>query len=175
MRRKNHGKYKKHFRFEFALNQNDDHSKIQSPDAIKKLISPYLDINKLKIDRSTIYKFNSLISTKWKVNNVFTVGDATHQTSPFIGQGLNMGIRNTFNLTSKIELVEKKISKAKILENYQTECYPDSEFIIKQSLFMGKMLFNIKPHINLLRSIVHFFNGKRENLLIYFQLLYQKQ
>ena len=158
---KNHGKYKKHFRFEFALNQNDDHSKIQSPDAIKKLISPYLNINKLKIDRSTIYKFNSLISTKWKVNNVFTVGDATHQTSPFIGQGLNMGIRNTFNLTSKIELVEKKISKAKILENYQTECYPDSEFIIKQSLFMGKMLFNIKPHINLLRSIVHFFNGKR--------------
>ena len=26
---------------------------------------------------------------------------------------------------------------------------------------MGGMLFNIKPHINLLRSIIHFFNGKR--------------
>ena len=26
---------------------------------------------------------------------------------------------------------------------------------------MGGMLFNIKPHINLLRSVIHFFNGKR--------------
>ena len=26
---------------------------------------------------------------------------------------------------------------------------------------MGGMLFNIKPHINFLRTIVHFFNGKR--------------
>ena len=72
-----------------------------------------------------------------------------------------MGIRNTYNLVSKINLVEGGISKSSILDNYQIECYPDSKFIIKQSLFMGGMLFNIKPHINLLRSIIHFFNGKR--------------
>ena len=125
------------------------------------MIEPYLDTSNIKINRSTVYKFNSLISEKWRQHNTFTIGDATHQTSPFIGQGLNMGIRNTHNLITKIKLVEKGISHASILDNYQIECYPDSKFIIKQSLFMGKMLFNIKPHINLLRTIVHFFNGKR--------------
>ena len=158
---KNHGSYKNHFRFEFALKPHENFAKLQSPESIKKLIEPYLDINTIKINRSTVYKFNSLISEQWRLNNTFTVGDATHQTSPFIGQGLNMGIRNTYNLVSKINLVEGGISKSSILDNYQIECYPDSKFIIKQSLFMGGMLFNIKPHINLLRSIIHFFNGKR--------------
>ena len=158
---KEHGSYKNHFRFEFALREGEDFAKLQSPKSINKLIEPYLDTTSVKINRSTVYKFNSLISEKWRQHNTFTIGDATHQTSPFIGQGLNMGIRNTYNLISKIKLVEKRISHASILNNYQIECYPDSKFIIKQSLFMGKMLFNIKPHINLLRSIVHFFNGGR--------------
>ena len=86
-----------------------------------------------------------------------------------------MGIRNTHNLITKIKLVEKGISHASILDNYQIECYPDSKFIIKQSLFMGKMLFNIKPHINLLRTIVHFLMVKGVNPLIYFLLLFLKQ
>ena len=42
------------------LNKNDDHAKIQSPDSIKQLVSPYLVPDEIKIVRSTIYKFNSL-------------------------------------------------------------------------------------------------------------------
>ena len=154
-----HGSYKNTFRFEFALKPQENYAAIQSPESIRALISPYLAPDKIQINRSTVYKFNSLISQKWRLNNIFTVGDATHQTSPFIGQGLNMGIRNTYNLIGKIELVEKGLSHISLLDSYQTECYPDSEFIIKQSLFMGKMLFNIKPYANVFRSLVHFFKG----------------
>ena len=92
---------------------------------------------------------------------MFTIGDATHQTSPFIGQGLNLGVRNTLNLVNKIDLVSKGVSDAGLLDQYQTECYPDSKFIIKQSLFLGGLLFNVKPHINLIRSIIHTFKGGR--------------
>ena len=158
---KNHGTYKNTFRFEFALNKNDDHAKIQSPDSIKQLVSPYLDPDEIKIVRSTIYKFNSLISKEWRKGNMFTIGDATHQTSPFIGQGLNLGVRNTLNLVNKIDLVSKGVSEDRLLDRYQVECYPDSEFIIKQSLFMGGLLFNVKPHINLIRGIIHRLNGAR--------------
>ena len=49
-----------------------------------------------------------------------------------------MGIRNTCNLIHKINLVEKGISQPSILDNYQIECYPDSKFIIKQSLIYGE-------------------------------------
>ena len=158
---KNHGTYKNTFRFEFALNKNDDHARIQSPDSIKKLVSPYLDPQEIKIVRSTIYKFNSLISQEWRKGNMFTIGDATHQTSPFIGQGMNLGIRNTLNLVNKIDLVSKGVSEDRLLDRYQVECFPDSEFIIKQSLFMGGLLFNVKPHINLIRGIIHRLNGAR--------------
>ncbi len=158
---KNHGTYKNTFRFEFALNKNDDHAKIQSPDSIKKLVSPYLVPDEIKIVRSTIYKFNSLISKEWRKGNMFTIGDATHQTSPFIGQGLNLGVRNTLNLVNKIDLVSKGVSENRLLDRYQVECFPDSEFIIKQSLFMGGLLFNVKPHINLIRGIIHRLNGAR--------------
>ena len=158
---KNHGTYKNTFRFEFALNKNDDHAKIQSPDSIKKLVSPYLVPDEIKIVRSTIYKFNSLISKDWRKGNMFTIGDATHQTSPFIGQGLNPGVRNTLNLVNKIDLVSKGVSENRLLDRYQVECFPDSEFIIKQSLFMGGLLFNVKPHINLIRGIIHRLNGAR--------------
>jgi len=157
----NHGTYKNTFRFEFALNKNDDHAKIQSPDSIKKLVSPYLVPDEIKIVRSTIYKFNSLISKEWRKGNMFTIGDATHQTSPFIGQGLNLGVRNTLNLVNKIDLVSKGVSEDRLLDRYQVECFPDSEFIIKQSLFMGGLLFNVKPHINLIRGIIHRLNGAR--------------
>ena len=92
---------------------------------------------------------------------MFTIGDATHQTSPFIGQGLNLGVRNTLNLVNKIDLVSKGVSEDRLLDRYQVECYPDSEFIIKQSLFMGGLLFNVKPHINLIRGIIHRLNGAR--------------
>ena len=158
---KNHGTYKNTFRFEFALNKNDDHARIQSPDSIKQLVSPYLDPEEIKIVRSTIYKFNSLISKEWRKGNMFTIGDATHQTSPFIGQGLNLGVRNTLNLVNKIDLVSKGISEDRLLDRYQLECFPDSEFIIKQSLFMGGLLFNVKPHINLIRGVIHRLNGAR--------------
>ena len=158
---KHHGTYKNTFRFEFALNKNDDHAKIQSPDSIKQLVSPYLVPDEIKIVRSTIYKFNSLISKDWRKGNMFTIGDATHQTSPFIGQGLNLGVRNTLNLVNKIDLVSKGVSEDRLLDRYQVECFPDSEFIIKQSLFMGGLLFNVKPHINLIRGIIHRLNGAR--------------
>ena len=158
---KNHGTYNNTFRFEFALNKGDDHASIQSPDSIKQLVYPYLNPEEIKIVRSTIYKFNSLISKTWRKGNMFTIGDATHQTSPFIGQGLNLGVRNTLNLVNKIDLVSKGVSEDRLLDQYQTECFPDSEFIIKQSLFMGGLLFNVKPHINLIRGIIHRFNGAR--------------
>lgn len=156
---KKHGTYKNKFRFEFALKDGENFARMQSPKKIKSLVSYFLNPNDIKIERSTIYKFNSMISEKWRANNIFTIGDATHQTSPFLGQGLNLGIRNTFNLISKIGLVEKGISDQNILDNYQIECYPDSKFIIKQSLFMGGLLFNVQPYINFIRKIVYFFNG----------------
>ena len=84
---------------------SDDILELQSPERIREPIAPFSDPDHTELLRHTVYKFNSLIANRWRFGNVFLCGDAAHPTSPFLGQGLNMGIRNTRNLCQKIELV----------------------------------------------------------------------
>ena len=148
-------------RWEFRLNPDDDITAIQSPEEIYKLIANFVDKEHVTLVRNTVYKFNSLIATRWRNQNIFVCGDAAHQTSPFIGQGLNMGMRNTYNLCQKIAMVHHSQADEKILDNYQAECYEPTKGLIKEALFMGKMLFNTTVFANLLRSTVSTIRGKK--------------
>ena len=143
-----------HCRWEFRINPDDDILALQSPERILELISPWADVDHVDLLRHTVYKFNSLIANEWRFGNVFLCGDAAHQTSPFLGQGLNMGIRNTRNLCQKIDLVASGLAADALLDRYQTECFDDTKGTIKEALKMGKVLFNTSPAANRLRSTV---------------------
>ena len=86
-----------------------------------------------------------------------------------------MGIRNSYSLINKIELVEKGMSKDKLLDTYQIECYPDFEYIIKQSLFMGGLLFNTRFYVNFVRGLIHFLMEAEVNQYNFSLNLFQKQ
>lgn len=141
-------------RWEFRINPGDDILEIQSPERIRELIAPFSDPDHTDLLRHTIYKFNSLIADRWRFGNVFLCGDAAHQTSPFLGQGLNMGIRNTRNLCQKIELVAAGQAPSSLLDRYQAECFEDTKGTIKEALKMGKLLFNTSPPANTLRGTI---------------------
>lgn len=143
-----------HCRWEFRINPDDDILALQSPERILELLSPWADTNHVELIRHTVYKFNSLIATRWRFGNVFLCGDAAHQTSPFLGQGLNMGIRNTRNLVQKMELVASGASSPDLLDQYQVECFDDTKGTIKEALKMGKLLFNTSGTANALRAAV---------------------
>lgn len=143
-----------HVRWEFRINPGDDILEIQSPERIRELIAPFSNPDHTELLRHTVYKFNSLIAKRWRFGNVFLCGDAAHQTSPFLGQGLNMGIRNTRNLCQKIELVAAGAAPSSLLDRYQAECFEDTKATIKEALKMGKLLFNTSPPANLLRSTI---------------------
>lgn len=143
-----------HVRWEFRINPGDDILALQSPSRIRELIAPYADPEHTELLRHTVYKFNSLIADRWRFGNVFLCGDAAHQTSPFLGQGLNMGIRNTRNLCQKIALVASGSAHHSLLDQYQAECFDDTKATIKEALRMGKVLFNTTRPANGLRSTV---------------------
>ncbi|WP_420443502.1 FAD-dependent monooxygenase [Candidatus Poriferisodalis sp.] len=143
-----------HVRWEFRINPGDDILEIQSPERIREFIAPFSDPDHTELLRHTVYKFNSLIANRWRFGNVFLCGDAAHQTSPFLGQGLNMGIRNTRNLCQKIELVAAAAAPSSLLDRYQAECYEDTKGTIKEALKMGKLLFNTSPPANALRATI---------------------
>ncbi len=143
-----------HCRWEFRINPGDDILELQSPERIRELLAPWVDLDHLELLRHTVYKFNSLIAAQWRKRNVFVCGDAAHQTSPFLGQGLNMGLRNTRNLCQKIELVAAGVSGSDLLDQYQAECFDATKATIKEALRMGKLLFNTSAPANLTRSLV---------------------
>lgn len=52
---------------------------------------------------------------------VFLLGDACHTHSPKAGQGLNISVQDSYNLTWKIALVIKGLAKADLLQTYEIE------------------------------------------------------
>ena len=77
--------------------------------------------NSGKLLRASKYTFHAVLAENFKFNNCFLIGDAAHQTPPFLGQGLCQGIKDAYNLCWKLSgVIEKKYDK-KILESFSTE------------------------------------------------------
>lgn len=54
--------------------------------------------NDIKIAEIKFWKMKNVVSTKWYKDNIFLIGDASHQYPPSGGYGLNMGIVDAFSL-----------------------------------------------------------------------------
>ncbi len=108
-------------RWEFAIKKNQNEKIILSDSYIWNFLKPWLKKNEAKIERKTIYTFNSAISRKWRKGRIFIAGDAAHLMPPFMGQGMCAGIRDASNLAWKIVSCLKQKYDEKILSSYQAE------------------------------------------------------
>ncbi|NIP13495.1 MAG: hypothetical protein GWM88_01635, partial [Pseudomonadales bacterium] len=70
-----------------------------------ELIDPWTPRGTYEIRRSAVYQFHAATAQSWRVGRVLLAGDAAHQTPPFLGQGLNAGMRDVINLSWKLPLV----------------------------------------------------------------------
>ncbi|CEG72436.1 hypothetical protein RMATCC62417_07996 [Rhizopus microsporus] len=61
---------------------------------------------------------------------VFLCGDAAHSQSPTLGQGVNTGFGDIFNLIWKICMVEKGQLNRKFLSTYQAERWPVAQNVL---------------------------------------------
>jgi 3-(3-hydroxy-phenyl)propionate hydroxylase len=145
-------------RWEFRLDDKDDFAQIQSPASVYKLLDPFVAKENVTLVCHTVQKFNSMIAKRWRRNNVFLCGDAAHQISPFLGQGLSMGFRNVISLCTKIVMVHDNKSIPNILDLYEEECYSPTEALIKEALNMGRVLFETSPLANMVRSLISTFH-----------------
>jgi 2-polyprenyl-6-methoxyphenol hydroxylase-like FAD-dependent oxidoreductase len=73
---------------------------------------------------SSLFRLHTRITRRFRVGNVFLVGDAAHIHSPAGGQGMNLGIGDAFNLGWKLALVARKQAHQRLLDSYQAERLP---------------------------------------------------
>lgn len=114
----------RHRRWEFMINDDETPADIIRPESIQQLISRWLPAEEYDIWRASAYRFHALILERWRVGNIFFLGDAAHMTPPFLAQGMCQGLRDAMNLIWKLALVERGLASPKLLDSYQTERAP---------------------------------------------------
>jgi 2-polyprenyl-6-methoxyphenol hydroxylase-like FAD-dependent oxidoreductase len=81
----------------------------------------------------TTFRVNERLVEKYRVGNVFLVGDAAHVHSPAGGQGMNLGMQDAVNLSWKLALVLKGLASDKLLDTYEFERRPIADAVVNSS------------------------------------------
>jgi 3-(3-hydroxy-phenyl)propionate hydroxylase len=96
------------YRWEFRLHPGESGTQLCAPERLRALLAPWLGAvaqADLVVLRANEYLFQARLADRWRHGRVFLLGDAAHQTPPFIGQGLGSGLRDVHNLVWKLALV----------------------------------------------------------------------
>ncbi|MCH2184864.1 bifunctional 3-(3-hydroxy-phenyl)propionate/3-hydroxycinnamic acid hydroxylase, partial [Myxococcota bacterium] len=105
-------------RWEFQMLPGETREEMLEPQRIQELLDPWLPVEHYSIRRSAVYQFHAATAEAWRKDRVLLVGDAAHQTPPFLGQGLNTGIRDAANLAWKLTRVLRRECPDRLLASY---------------------------------------------------------
>jgi 3-(3-hydroxy-phenyl)propionate hydroxylase len=121
------------YRWEFRLHDGETADSV----ALDGLLAPWVQGRSVEVVRCVEYVFRAQVAERWRVGRVFLLGDAAHQTPPFIGQGLGAGLRDASNLAWKLAAVLSDGADERVLATYEAERAPQAEALIKQARTAG--------------------------------------
>lgn len=127
-----------HVRFDFEV--TDEVAESFTEQDARDLISNYFETSSIEFLRVAPYHFYAGMPDKWRRGRTLIAGDAAHLTSPFSGQGLNMGIRDAANLAFKLDMVLKDAISDKFLDSYQDERWDHCAGLIEGATARGLMI-----------------------------------
>jgi 3-(3-hydroxy-phenyl)propionate hydroxylase len=143
------------YRWEFRLADGETADELTAPGQLARLLRPWTpDISDLEIIRQATYTFRARIADRWRRGRVFLLGDAAHQTPPFIGQGLGAGLRDAANLTWKLAAVLHGQAAEEILDTYEQERRPHVTRTIRAAVTVGWALTGGQDRAAMLRRVV---------------------
>lgn len=109
-------------RWEFILFPGEDDETVLRPEKVRELLGDHVaDPAALRIVRARVYTHHSRVARTFRAGNVFLAGDAAHLSPPWIGQGLNAGLRDAGNLAWKLAAVTSGRFGERLLDTYQSE------------------------------------------------------
>jgi len=132
-------------RWEIKLLPGEDPEAAGAPDSIIRLLKGFTDISDLTIWRSAVYRFHALLGERWRDRRVLLMGDAVHQTPPFLGQGLCAGIRDAANLAWKLALVLRGDADDRLLDTYEIERKPHVRAVVASAKEFGAIIGELDP------------------------------
>lgn len=141
-----------HHRFEFMLMPGQTREYMEHPDTVRHYLSKYIDVDKFEILRTLVYTFNALMAERWREGRVLLAGDAAHMTPQFIGQGMNAGVRDAYNLGWKLDAVLRGQAGAALLDSYEAERRPHAAAMTREGIRMKDFVSMTNPVGTVLRN-----------------------
>lgn len=77
------------------------------------------------------FRVHHRMTNEFQKGRVFLAGDSAHIHSPVGGQGMNTGIQDALNLSSKLALVLKKKAQFKLLNQYEKQRVPVAQQVLR--------------------------------------------
>jgi 3-(3-hydroxy-phenyl)propionate hydroxylase len=127
-------------RWEFKLNDGETWDEMQTPEKIQELLEPWTPRDTYSIRRTAVYQFHAAVADRWRIGRVLLAGDAAHQTPPFLGQGMNAGMRDVFNLAWKFPLVLSGQASDALLDTYQSERGAHATDLVQWAVSIGQLM-----------------------------------
>lgn len=133
-------------RWEFMLFPGEDSEQMLQPQKVLELLGRHVaQPERLNVIRARVYTHNSRVARDFVTGRVALAGDAAHITPPWIGQGLNAGLRDAFNLAWKLAGIVDGRLRPDVLLSYQTERHAHAQAMIELADLFGAVLSVTSP------------------------------
>jgi 3-(3-hydroxy-phenyl)propionate hydroxylase len=143
-----------HHRFEFMLMPGQTREHMEHSSTVRAHLAKHVDVDRFDILRRLVYTFNALVAERWRDGRVFLAGDAAHMTPQFIGQGMNAGVRDAYNLAWKLDAVMAGSAAEALLDTYQDERRPHVRNMIRTAVGMKDFVSMANPVKAFLRNVL---------------------
>ena len=127
-------------RWEFKLLPGETAEQMLDESVIESLIEPWTPKGTYELRRAAVYQFHAATADRWRVGRVFIAGDAAHQTPPFLGQGMNAGMRDVVNLAWKLPMVIQGTADDQLLESYFAERNAHAHDLVEWAVSIGRLM-----------------------------------
>lgn len=138
-------------RWEFMVFPHEDADRLVEESSVRSLIAPYVrNADHLEVVRARIYTHHSRVADRFIVGRTLIAGDAAHLSPPWIGQGLNLGLRDAGNIAWKLAAVVKGQMAPSILASYEAERRNHAKAMIDLADTFGRILMptsNVKAFV----------------------------
>jgi 3-(3-hydroxy-phenyl)propionate hydroxylase len=155
-------------RWEFRLNEGETWEQMLEPEAIAGLLDKWTPRATYSVRRAAMYQFHAATADTWRVGRALIAGDAAHQTPPFLGQGMNTGMRDVVNLSWKLPMVLDGRADDRLLDSYQLERKAHARDLVDWAVAIGRLMEHMAAveaasanPISPIRSDPFYYNVKR--------------